>query len=425
MAQVSSFDAPVKVASNDLIDSTIGIDPAMLEFFDENMFNEPQYDFFTQLNAINNFTNNWEIDNTIQQFNTFPKKDENIDQNKIGNHLPKSSHTMLLWQRRLNSQKGSNKQFEALHDLHSEIDSTIRKGDSFPSHSPTKNDKSIDPSSALADSDFQMDAGIHVTTNAPAETMCKVQMDAAGLQHKQSSSEDNISSSSNISCSPSSMLNGGLQPIQHESQLQNLQKGLSPEPGTAYIDQCIKNLLSQTHWQDASIMDPSQSFVNLTSAPHNQYCPPPDLFIDTKNRWMDTPLHESKNLESRKSSETSIDASNILSSKLPSSVQTRGEGVIGKFIIPSLCGKKIDGVKLWREEVGQLRHVCPHAGCEKHFSTSGHARRHSRIHDRFRPFRCPHKGCYSKFTRRENCTQYQRARHKVVLVSHRIKDDES
>jgi len=254
MAQVSSLAALVKVVSHDLIDSTIGIDPATLEFYNGNMINEPQNEFLTQLNAINNFTNNWETDNKIQHFNTSTEA-EITKQHEIGNNLPKSSHTMLLWQRRLNSQKGSNRQIEALHDLHSEIDSTIQKGGYSLSHTPT-NDKVIDSSSALAVLHFQMDVGEHITPRAPAETMCKVQMDAAGLQYGQSSNEDNISFSSNISFSPFSMLNRGLQSIPHESQLQNLQENVLHELDSANVDLLIKNVLSQTQSQDASTIDP-------------------------------------------------------------------------------------------------------------------------------------------------------------------------
>lgn len=39
MAQVSSLAALVKVVSHDLIDSTIGIDPATMEFYNGNMKN--------------------------------------------------------------------------------------------------------------------------------------------------------------------------------------------------------------------------------------------------------------------------------------------------------------------------------------------------------------------------------------------------
>jgi len=140
---------------------------------------------------------------------------------------------------------------------------------------------------------------------------------------------------------------------------------------------------------------------------------------------MEALLRESRKLELRKSLKTSVSASNNKSPRSPSSVQKRGEGIIGKVIIPSIYSETIDGMNFRREEAGQLRHVCPHTGCEKHFSTSGHARRHSRIHDPLRPFRCPHKGCYSTFTRRDNCTQHQKARHETVLVAHRIRDNES
>jgi len=96
---------------------------------------------------------------------------------------------------------------------------------------------------------------------------------------------------------------------------------------------------------------------------------------------MEALLRESRKLELRKSLKTSVSASNNKSPRSPSSVQKRGEGIIGKVIIPSIYSETIDGVNFRREEAGQLRHVCPHTGCEKHFSTSGHARRHSRIHD--------------------------------------------
>lgn len=56
------------------------------------------------------------------------------------------------------------------------------------------------------------------------------------------------------------------------------------------------------------------------------------------------------------------------------------------------------------EEDIELRYECPHPTCQKDFSTSGHARRHSRIHTNLRPFICPHLECKSTFTRRDNCT---------------------
>lgn len=71
----------------------------------------------------------------------------------------------------------------------------------------------------------------------------------------------------------------------------------------------------------------------------------------------------------------------------------------------------------------ETRHTCPHTGCDKHFSTSGHARRHSRIHAALPSYECPHGDCEATFTRRDNCMQHQRARHTCQLVAHRIPGD--
>lgn len=94
-----------------------------------------------------------------------------------------------------------------------------------------------------------------------------------------------------------------------------------------------------------------------------------------------------------------------------------GKGVISKLVVSK--GTKSQGDSD-ADEDQEVRHVCPVAGCNKHFSTSGHARRHSRIHAALRPFECPHDGCGATFTRRDNCTQHQRARHNCQLVAHRI-----
>jgi hypothetical protein len=61
------------------------------------------------------------------------------------------------------------------------------------------------------------------------------------------------------------------------------------------------------------------------------------------------------------------------------------------------------------------RYMCPFDGCEKSFTTSGHARRHGRCHSNRKVFICPHQGCNSAFTRRDNCRQHQRARHHLCL----------
>lgn len=66
------------------------------------------------------------------------------------------------------------------------------------------------------------------------------------------------------------------------------------------------------------------------------------------------------------------------------------------------------------DETGK-RYQCLVPGCLKSFTTSGHARRHSRTHLGHKLFICPHEGCDSTFTRRDNCRQHQRARHHMTL----------
>lgn len=75
-------------------------------------------------------------------------------------------------------------------------------------------------------------------------------------------------------------------------------------------------------------------------------------------------------------------------------------------------------------ESKETRHLCPYPGCDKHFSTSGHARRHSRIHAALRPFECPHVDCDATFTRRDNCSQHQKSRHRSQLTAHRLQKDQ-
>jgi hypothetical protein len=65
-----------------------------------------------------------------------------------------------------------------------------------------------------------------------------------------------------------------------------------------------------------------------------------------------------------------------------------------------------------------MRHTCPHPNCGKDFSTSGHARRHCRIHTNMRPFVCPHRECFSTFTRRDNCVQHQKTVHRSRLPAY-------
>lgn len=45
-------------------------------------------------------------------------------------------------------------------------------------------------------------------------------------------------------------------------------------------------------------------------------------------------------------------------------------------------------------------------GCDKTFTTSGHASRHSKIHTSEKSIQCPHEGCQKKFTRSDNMKQH-------------------
>ena len=109
-------------------------------------------------------------------------------------------------------------------------------------------------------------------------------------------------------------------------------------------------------------------------------------------------------------------------SKMASSVAakasraTHGKGE--KYHTAKWTEGKLIHVKL--REGNETRYSCPCDGCDKHFSTSGHARRHSRIHSKLEPFSCPHIGCLATFTRRDNCTHHQRVRHHCSLRAGRL-----
>lgn len=45
-------------------------------------------------------------------------------------------------------------------------------------------------------------------------------------------------------------------------------------------------------------------------------------------------------------------------------------------------------------------------GCDKTFTTSGHASRHSKIHTSEKSIQCPYDGCHKKFTRSDNMKQH-------------------
>lgn len=80
-----------------------------------------------------------------------------------------------------------------------------------------------------------------------------------------------------------------------------------------------------------------------------------------------------------------------------SSIRTGGGGQVGR---KGSSNSQIIG--------GKKRYPCSFAGCDKTFSTSGHAARHNRIHTGSKPYRCTFPGCNASFSRQDNSLQHYR-----------------
>ncbi|CAO1638779.1 unnamed protein product [Sympodiomycopsis kandeliae] len=63
---------------------------------------------------------------------------------------------------------------------------------------------------------------------------------------------------------------------------------------------------------------------------------------------------------------------------------------------------------------GKKRYPCNHPGCDKTFSTSGHAARHNRIHTGQKPYRCTFPGCKASFSRQDNALAHFRTGHALA-----------
>jgi uncharacterized Zn-finger protein len=78
-------------------------------------------------------------------------------------------------------------------------------------------------------------------------------------------------------------------------------------------------------------------------------------------------------------------------------------------------------------EKGPKRHSCPlraAIGCNKTFTSAGHASRHSKIHTAKSAVACTNPGCEKKFTRRDNMKQHLET-HYTHLKEQRKKDREA
>lgn len=73
---------------------------------------------------------------------------------------------------------------------------------------------------------------------------------------------------------------------------------------------------------------------------------------------------------------------------------------------------------------GKKRYPCSHPGCDKTFSTSGHAARHNRIHTGQKPYCCTFPGCQASFSRQDNALAHFRTGH-ALAKNRSVGEDEA
>lgn len=377
---------------------------------------KPQNDDFSHFNNLNG-TDLW--DSTVNN--------DKVQNHDNGSHNARShqkfhsghskpvvdrSQTEPLWQRRLNAK---NKELNLLNVATSEADINGHRSPSFSSSNGDNTLSSTMPASGLIDHDL---------THASPETMRMLPL----ADEQQQAVNNHQSAFSRGYDSFPSMDNNGMQSMQHDPQ--NYSGDYQYGSNMAYIDPFNNGNMMNAH--NMNTMNFMQSSVNGLPAPYHQQPRSPRLHGQAiltngaKTRRVRGLSSASMKLAVHDLASAPANTSNRSPPQSASSLQSQnagngsGKGMINKVIVPPAPGVLSDAVDVRTGETGQMRHMCPHTGCDKHFSTSGHARRHSRIHDCLRPFECPHEGCHATFTRRDNCTQHQRARHKYQLVAHRI-----
>ncbi|SPO22434.1 uncharacterized protein UTRI_01112 [Ustilago trichophora] len=128
--------------------------------------------------------------------------------------------------------------------------------------------------------------------------------------------------------------------------------------------------------------------------------PPSATGIFPPGQWDRSGAYLDPNDYSRRSSSSSSDSMHPFDRTMPYGEAAAANGMAKR------TGK--DGGSGAITVGGKKRYPCQHPGCDKTFSTSGHAARHNRIHTGQKPYRCTFPGCKARFSRQDNSLQHYR-----------------
>ena len=126
--------------------------------------------------------------------------------------------------------------------------------------------------------------------------------------------------------------------------------------------------------------------------------PPSATGIFPPSQWDRSGAHLDPNDYSRRSSSSSSDNSYLFDRAMP--YGDASNAMAKRTAKDNSSGAITVG--------GKKRYPCQHPGCDKTFSTSGHAARHNRIHTGQKPYRCTFPGCKARFSRQDNSLQHYR-----------------
>lgn len=129
--------------------------------------------------------------------------------------------------------------------------------------------------------------------------------------------------------------------------------------------------------------------------------PPSATGVFPPGQWDRSGAYLDPNDYSRRSSSSSSDSTYPYDRSMP-----YGDAAAAHAGMPKRTSK--DGGSGAVTIGGKKRYPCQHPGCDKTFSTSGHAARHNRIHTGQKPYRCTFPGCKARFSRQDNSLQHYR-----------------